>query len=332
MYSTPNEAALFLKKLIYLLQHLSTCHASMSEGSLRCDANVSVRRATVDSSEPLGERCEIKNLNSIKALVNAIEFESKRQIDLLESGGTVELETRWFDPQTKTTFTARKKEDKIDYRYFPEPDLPALIIPQEVISSALESLPKLPDDIITEMVETFRDVGITPNIASLISLEHGGVDYFKSVLAASPQIDPKTVALWLTNDIYGFINADANLKMDNFPLSPKNLAMLIQLIEEEYVSVLKANNVLNAIIKEGDKRDPKAIVDANDWGIVTMDQLELEKKCLDLIEKWKTKAESYRDGEVQWIHFFMGHMVRENKGKVSTKRVQQTLEKLLMKK
>uniref|UniRef100_A0A6B2L5M4 Aspartyl/Glutamyl-tRNA(Gln) amidotransferase subunit B/E catalytic domain-containing protein n=1 Tax=Arcella intermedia TaxID=1963864 RepID=A0A6B2L5M4_9EUKA len=232
--NSPLEAGLFLKQMIFLLNHIGASPALMGQGSLRCDANVSVRKA--ESKDPLGERCEIKNLNSVKSLVNAIEYEAKRQVELLESGNVVEMETRWFDPVSKTTFTARKKEDKIDYRFFPEPDLPPIIVEQNVISSAHASMPKLPSQIIDELLETFKSSGITKKMAHLICYEQGGVEYFKSAVQEDPSLSPLIIMQWLLNDIFGFINADVTLNFNNLPMTPKQLVQLIQLTEAEYVS------------------------------------------------------------------------------------------------
>jgi len=177
-------------------------------------------------------------------------------------------------------------------------------------------------------VSTYKDFGIDENLANLICLEQGGVDYFKAVLASSPDIHPKTVALWLTNDIYGYINADITLKMDNFPLSPKDLASLIRLVEDQYVSDLKSRNVIDAII-EGDKRDPKTIIDDNNWAIMAIDDQQLQKNCEDLIQKYPKEVEQYKRGKIKVMQHFVGEMMRATKGKVSARRVQQMFEKLL---
>eukprot|EP01125_Pyxidicula_operculata_P011676 TRINITY_DN3822_c0_g1_i5.p1 TRINITY_DN3822_c0_g1~~TRINITY_DN3822_c0_g1_i5.p1 ORF type:complete len:480 (+),score=119.32 TRINITY_DN3822_c0_g1_i5:28-1467(+) len=247
--SSAHEASLFLNKLIHLLRHIDTCQGDMGDGTLRCDANVSVRRVDSDTEEMtnkvkvLGERCEIKNLNSIRALVNAIDYEAKRQIALIEGGGQVEMETRWFDPVKRLTYTARKKEDKIDYRYFPEPDLPALIISQDRINDAISNLPPLPDQIKASVMETYN---LSSHAAQLIIMQNGGIEYIKEAVEYSNkkkyQLETYLIAQSLINDVFSYLPGGGNsddietfheLNSSQFPLPPSDLVDIVNMTNQK---------------------------------------------------------------------------------------------------
>ena len=207
--TSPEEAAEYLKKLRSIVRYLGTCDGDMEKGSLRCDANVSVRKV---GDKKLGTRCEIKNLNSIRFLTKAIEFEAERQVDLLESGGVVDQETRLFDSKTGETRTMRSKEDAHDYRYFPDPDLLPLQITQEYINKIKDSLPELPDQ---KKQRYISELGLTAYDASVIVAEKAIAEYFDIVAKGR---DAKLASNWVTAELFGRLNK-ASLSIEDSPVN-----------------------------------------------------------------------------------------------------------------
>jgi len=219
------EAAAFLRKLRAIVRYLGTCDGNMDEGSMRADVNVSVRRP----GEPYGTRCEIKNVNSMRFIVQAVEYEARRQVDILESGGTIHQETRLFDSRAGETRSMRSKEEAHDYRYFPDPDLLPLEIDQGWIDEISRSLPELPD----EKKARFMQAGLSAYDAAVLIAEKETADYFEAVLGEGAE--PKAAANWLNNEVFGRLNK-AGLSIATSPVSPAQNAAILQLLAENVIS------------------------------------------------------------------------------------------------
>ena len=246
----PEEAVLYLKKLRSILRYIGTCDGNMEEGSLRCDANVSVRRV---GETRFGTRCEIKNVNSMRFVAKAIEYEAKRQVDLLESGGVVEQETRLFDAVKGETRSMRGKEEAHDYRYFPDPDLLPLELEEELIARLRAELPELPD---AKKARFVREYGLSTYDAGVLVAERAAADYFERVATGR---DGKAAANWVINELFGAL-ARRGLEIEACPLPPEALGELLDLLAEGTISGKIAKEVFHKAFESG--RRPRAIVEA----------------------------------------------------------------------
>ena len=247
-FRSPEEAGAFLKKLRSILRYLGTCDGNMDEGSMRCDVNVSVRPA---GSNELRTRCEMKNVNSVKFVMQAIEVEARRHVEIYENGGTVEQETRQFDPVSGQTKVMRKKEFAHDYRYFPEPDLPPLVLTDEYIRQVAEELPELPDAKKARFVEK---LGLTRYDAMVICENREVADFFEKAAAGH---DAKKVANWLMGDFFAMLKRK-NLTIEESPVSAESLGRLVDLIEKDVISGKIAKDVFEIMSETGE--DPEKIV------------------------------------------------------------------------
>ena len=248
-FRSPEEAGAFLKKLRSILRYLGTCDGNMDEGSMRCDVNVSVRPA---GSNELRTRCEMKNVNSVKFVMQAIEVEARRHVEIYENGGTVEQETRQFDPVSGQTKVMRKKEFAHDYRYFPEPDLPPLVLTDEYIRQVAEELPELPDAKKARFVEK---LGLTRYDAMVICENREVADFFEKAAAGH---DAKKVANWLMGDFFAMLKRK-NLTIEESPVSAESLGRLVDLIEKDIISGKIAKDVFEIMSETGE--DPEKIVE-----------------------------------------------------------------------
>lgn len=244
-FRSPEEAGAFLKKLRSILRYLGTCDGNMDEGSMRCDVNVSVRPA---GSNELRTRCEMKNVNSVKFVMQAIEVEARRHVEIYENGGTVEQETRQFDPVSGQTKVMRKKEFAHDYRYFPEPDLPPLVLTDEYIRQVAEELPELPDAKKARFVEK---LGLTRYDAMVICENREVADFFEKAAAGH---DAKKVANWLMGDFFAMLKRK-NLTIEESPVSAESLGRLVDLIEKDVISGKIAKDVFEIMSETGE--DPE---------------------------------------------------------------------------
>ena len=241
-FRSPEEAGAFLKKLRSILRYLGTCDGNMDEGSMRCDVNVSVRPA---GSNELRTRCEMKNVNSVKFVMQAIEVEARRHVEIYENGGTVEQETRQFDPVSGQTKVMRKKEFAHDYRYFPEPDLPPLVLTDEYIRQVAEELPELPDAKKARFVEK---LGLTRYDAMVICENREVADFFEKAAAGH---DAKKVANWLMGDFFAMLKRK-NLTIEESPVSAESLGRLVDLIEKDVISGKIAKDVFEIMSVTGE--------------------------------------------------------------------------------
>src|SRR5438270_6937006 len=255
------EAKAFVGKLRAILRYLGTCDGDMEKGSLRADVNVSVRKP----GDPLGTRCEIKNVNSIRFMGQAIDYEARRQIGILEDGGAIEQETRLFDPNKGETRSMRSKEEAHDYRYFPDPDLLPLELTQAYVDALKADLPELPDQKKSRFV---ADLGLTSYDAGVLVSEHESADFYEAVLArlADRARDGKLAANWVINELFGRLNKEGR-EIASSPLSATQLAAIVDLIGEGAISGKIAKDLFEIVWTEGG--DPRGIVEARGMKQVT---------------------------------------------------------------
>lgn len=315
-FSAPEEAGAFLKKLRSILRYLGTCDGNMNEGSMRCDVNVSVRPA---GSGELRTRCEMKNVNSVKFVMQAIENEARRHIEVYENGGTIEQETRQFDPATGQTKVMRKKEFAHDYRYFPEPDLPPLMLSDDYINEIKQNLPELPDAKKTRFVET---MGLTKYDAMVICENKEVAEFFEKAAAGH---DGKKVANWLMGDFFAMLNRK-NATIENSPVSAENLGKLVGLIEQNIISGKAAKDVFEIMSDTGD--DPEKIVEEKGLKQVT-DTSAIEAIVDAVIANNPDNLAAYRNGKVNLRGWFVGQVIKESKGKANPQIVNELLNKKL---
>jgi aspartyl-tRNA(Asn)/glutamyl-tRNA(Gln) amidotransferase subunit B len=296
------EAAAYVKKLRAILRYLGTCDGDMEKGNLRADVNVSVRRP----GDPLGTRCEIKNVNSYRYIQQAIEYEARRQVAILEDGGVIAQETRLFDPGKGETRSMRSKEEAQDYRYFPDPDLLPLELDPAWIKSIEDSLPELPDAKRARFVSQY---GLSAYDAGVLVIERARADYFESAVAGR---DPKLTVNWVTNELLARLAKD-NLEVEASPISAGDLAGLVRLLEEDVISSKIAREVFDHMwAGEG---SAEAIVAARGLRQVS-DAGALEALIARLIEANPGQAAAVRE-KPQAVGWFVGQVMRETGGKAN---------------
>ena len=294
-FRSPEEAGAFLKKLRSILRYLGTCDGNMDEGSMRCDVNVSVRPA---GSNELRTRCEMKNVNSVKFVMQAIEVEARRHVEIYENGGTVEQETRQFDPVSGQTKVMRKKEFAHDYRYFPEPDLPPLVLTDEYIRQVAEELPELPDAKKARFVEK---LGLTRYDAMVICENREVADFFEKAAAGH---DAKKVANWLMGDFFAMLNRKG-ISIEESPISAKQLGQLVGLIGADVISGKIAKDVFEIMAETGE--DPEKIVEEKGLKQVT-DTGAIEAVVDAVIAENPDNVAAYKGGKVGLMGWFVGQV------------------------
>jgi aspartyl-tRNA(Asn)/glutamyl-tRNA(Gln) amidotransferase subunit B len=296
------EAAAYVKKLRSILRYLGTCDGDMEKGNLRADVNVSVRRP----GGPLGTRCEIKNVNSYRYIQQAIEYEARRQIAIIEDGGTIRQETRLFDPGKGETRSMRSKEEAQDYRYFPDPDLVPLELDPAWIKAIEESLPELPD---AKRARLVREYGLSAYDAGVLVIEQARADYFER---AAKGRDAKLVANWVTNELLARLAKDS-LDIDESPIPSDDVAGLVQLLEEEVISSKIAKEVFDHMwAGEG---TPAAIVEARGLTQVS-DTGALEALIGELIAANPGQAAAVK-AKPQAVGWFVGQVMKATAGKAN---------------
>jgi aspartyl-tRNA(Asn)/glutamyl-tRNA(Gln) amidotransferase subunit B len=297
------EAAAYLKKLRSILRYLGTCDGNMEEGSLRCDVNVSVRRP----GEALGTRCEIKNVNSIRYVQQAIEHEARRQIEILEEGGSIRQETRLYDPNKGQTRAMRSKEHAHDYRYFPDPDLLPLVLDQAWVDAIRANLPELPD---AKRARFVRDYGLSEYDAGVLVAEKETAEYFER---AAKGRDSKLAANWVIGELFGQLNK-AGRSIAESPVSAETLGGLVDLIADNTISGRIAKDVFVAMFETG--RDAKSIVEEKGLRQVT-DSGAIDGVIDDILAKNADKLAEYRSGKDKLFGFFVGQVMRAMGGKAN---------------
>jgi aspartyl-tRNA(Asn)/glutamyl-tRNA(Gln) amidotransferase subunit B len=309
---TPDEAGEYMKKIRAIVRYLGTCDGDMEKGSMRCDANISMRRP----GEEFGTRCEIKNLNSIRNITHAIQYEAERQVEILESGGTIDQETRLFDAGTGQTRTMRSKEDAHDYRYFPDPDLYPLVMDEAFVTNIKNTLPELPDQKKKRYID---ELGLSPYDASVIVSDKATAEFFEK---AAKGHDYKLAASWVTAELFGRLKK-AELSIENSPITSDKMSGLLALIEDNTISGKIAKDVLDLMLETG--KDAASIVEEKGLKQVT-DTGEIEKMIDGVIADNADKVEQYRGGKDKLFGFFVGQVMKVTQGKANPQMVNQILK------
>ncbi len=318
---TPVEAVEYMKKLRAILRYLGVCDGNMEQGSLRCDANVSVRPV---GNEGLGVKTEIKNINSFRFVEKALEYEIKRQIKALGDGGEIIQETRLWDSSTGTTQSMRTKEEAHDYRYFPDPDLVPLTVDQKWLDDIRESLPELPD---IKRERFVSEYGLPEHDADLLISERAVADWFEEAMAsyALSVSGPKVVSNWMMGELTRLLNED-NETIEECPVRPSQLADMLKLIDKGTISGKIAKTVFEEMYKTG--RDAEVII--KEKGLVQIsDTGEIEKIVDDVITKSPEEVERFKAGEQKLLGFFVGQVMKATKGKANPQMVNELLKSKL---
>ncbi|WP_291843697.1 Asp-tRNA(Asn)/Glu-tRNA(Gln) amidotransferase subunit GatB [Bradyrhizobium sp.] len=310
------QAKAYVAKLRSILRYLGTCDGDMEKGSLRADVNVSVRKP----GGPLGTRCEIKNMNSINFIGQAIEYEARRQIEIIEDGGIIEQETRLFDPDKVETRSMRSKEEAHDYRYFPDPDLLPLEFTQSYVDELRSQLPELPDQKKARFIGGF---GLSPYDAGVLVAERESADFYEAVLAglADKARDGKLAANWVINELFGRLNKEGR-DIAASPVSAAQLAAIVDLIGEATISGKIAKDLFEIVWTEGG--DPRALVEARGMKQVT-DLGAIEKVIDDIIAANPDKVAQAK-AKPQLAGWFVGQVMKSSGGKANPQAVNDLLK------
>jgi aspartyl-tRNA(Asn)/glutamyl-tRNA(Gln) amidotransferase subunit B len=313
------EAMAYVKKLRSILRYLGTCDGNMEEGSLRVDANISLHQP----GTPFGTRAEIKNVNSVRFLGQAIEYEIVRQLDIIESGGTVIQETRLFDPAKGVTRSMRSKEDAMDYRYFPDPDLRPLVLDEARIEAIRVTMPELPDAKRDRFIQEFS---LTKYDANVLVAEKETADFYEEIVGFSKgHGSGKLIANWLIVEVFGAMNRDSK-SIDDLPFEPQHLANLVDLIIDNTISGKIAKDVFSKMWETG--KAPAQLIDelglkqVSDTGVI-------EKTVDDVIAANASQVEQYRAGKEQVFGFLVGQVMKALQGKANPGVANEMLKKKL---
>ncbi len=314
---TPEEAGAYVKKLRAILRYLGTCGGDMDKGEMRCDANVSVRRK---GESKFGTRCEIKNVNSVRFIMKAIQHEAERQVKILESGGVIDQETRLYDSNADETRTMRSKEDAHDYRYFPDPDLLPLVLSPAFIDKIALALPELPDE---KKARYMNEYGLSAYDASVLVADKAQAAYYEAVVAKTH--DQKLAANWVTAELFGRLNK-LEKSIEESPVSADAFAGLILLIEDNTISGKIAKDVLDKMIETG--RDAVSIVESEGLKQVT-DDGAIREIIKGVITANPDKVAEYKSGKDKLFGFFVGQVMKAMQGKGNPAMVNEILKEEL---
>ena len=313
---SPDEVNAYIKKLRSIMRYLGTCDGNMQEGSLRADVNVSVRK---EGDKELGTRCEIKNVNSIKFMQMAIAYEAQRQVELLESGKSIDQETRLFDTKKNETRSMRSKEDAHDYRYFPDPDLLPLNLDKELIENIKKNLPELPD----QKKERFiKDYSLNAYEANVLVSEKEISDYFEEVIKNS---DIKLAKNWIMGDLFASLN-DKNISISESPVTAKKMSQLIDSISSGIISGRTAKEVFEVMKETGE--EPNKIIESKGLQQKS-DPKELEGIIEKILADNKDKVDQYKSGKDKLFGFFVGQVMKVSGGKANPQLGNQILKNKL---
>ena len=322
---SPAEAGAYLRKLRAILRYVGSCDGNMEEGSMRADVNVSVRKP----GEPFGTRTETKNVNSVRFVMQAIEHEASRQVDVLESGGKVVQETRLFDPDTGTTRSMRSKEDAHDYRYFPDPDLLPLELDDAFVEACRASLPELPD---AKRHRYETALGLTPYVAGVLTAEVETARWFEALLAETAtkqgkgeEAVAKQAANWLTSELFGALNR-LGRSLEDSPVSPAQAAELLALVADGTISGTIAKQVFEKMLESGDGAaaivEREGLKQESDTGAI-------EAVVAKVLADNADKVEQYKAGKEALFGFFVGQTMKAMQGKANPQVVNELLKKQL---
>jgi aspartyl-tRNA(Asn)/glutamyl-tRNA(Gln) amidotransferase subunit B len=313
---SPAEAGAYVKKLRSILRYVGSCDGNMEEGSMRADVNVSVRRP----GEEFGTRTETKNVNSVRFVMQTIEIEARRQVDVIEDGGTIVQETRLFDADKGETRSMRSKEDAHDYRYFPDPDLLPLELSEEFLADCLASLPELPD---AKRARYQGDLGLTAYAAAVLTADVETARWFEALLAEG--VEPKQGSNWLISDLFGALNR-LGKDINNSPVSPSEAAELLRLIADGTISGTIAKQVFEIMLETGDGAakivEEKGLKQTSDTGAI-------EAVITDILTANADKVEQYKGGKEALFGFFVGQTMKAMAGKANPQIVNELLKKAL---
>ncbi|MDB4904618.1 MAG: gatB [Mucilaginibacter sp.] len=313
------EAGQFLTEIRKLVRYLDICDGNMEEGSLRCDANISVR---LKGEKAYGNRCEVKNLNSIRNVQRAIEHEFERQINVIESGGHIDQNTLNFNADTGETSVLRSKEMANDYRYFPEPDIAPLVLTREFVNKIRESLPVLPNELYQKYT---IQLGLSDYDASVITADKDFALYFEDLIKNTDNY--KSAANWLMGSVKSYLN-ESGVSITNIRLKPEALAGLIKLVDSGMLNnSVAAQRLFPALLKNGNK---SAADIANELNLlINQDNTDLNKYIHDAIAKFPDKVKEYQKGKKGVLGLFMGEIMKSSKGKIDPQKTNQLLIKEL---
>lgn len=320
-FRSGEEAYAYLNEVRKLVRYLDVCDGNMEEGSLRCDANISVR---LKGAKEYGKRTEVKNMNSFRNVQRAIDFEIKRQIDLIENGETVSVETRSFDAVNGTTFTLRSKESANDYRYFPEPDLQPVFVTADYIEGVKKNLPPLPNDLHNKYVNELK---LSEYDASVLTESKEIALYFNELISSTKNY--KSAANWVMVNVKSFLNENA-LHIDNFPIKPKVLSQIIELIDGGKVSHAAASQKLFPALIANSGKSPESLATELDI-IQNSDSGEIQALVEQAVNKFPEKIAEYKNGKVGLLGLFVGEVMKLSKGKADPKVVNQLVKEQLEK-
>ncbi len=312
---TPDEAGAYLRKLRTILRYLGTCDGNMEEGSMRADVNVSVRK----HGEPFRTRCEVKNVNSVRFVMQAIEAEAARQVDVWESGGTVEQETRLFDPARGETRSMRSKEDAHDYRYFPDPDLLPLVLDETWVAGLRDGLPELPD---AKRARFVKEHGLPAYDAAVLVADQETAAFFETVAAGR---DAKLAANWMMGDFFAALNRTGRSIGDS-PVSAAALGQLLDLLADRTINGRIAKEVFEAMVDTG--QPPASIVESKGLRQVT-DTGAIEQAVASVLAANPDKLAEYKAGKDKLFGFFVGQVMKAMAGKGNPALVNEALRQRL---
>lgn len=315
-FRSPEEAGAFLRKLRSIVRYLGTCDGNMDEGSMRCDVNVSVRKV---GEEGFRTRNEMKNVNSVKFVMQAIEYEANRHVETYENGGTIEQETRQFDPLKGITKVMRKKEFAHDYRYFPEPDLLPLVIDDNFIDEIRSEMVELPD---AKKERFVKELGLTPYDASVLCEARETAEWFER---AANGHDAKKVANWMMGDFFAMLN-EKKIGLEESPITPENLGKLVDLITLGVINGKTAKDVFVMMAETGDA--PDKIVEEKGLKQVT-DTAAIEKVIDEVIAANPDNVAAYRAGKTALMGWFVGQVMKASQGKANPGAVNKILQQKL---
>ena len=315
---SPEEAGAYVRKLRAILRYVGSCDGNMEQGSMRADVNVSVRRP----GGPLGTRCEIKNVNSVRFVQAAIEYEASRQVDIIEAGGTIVQETRLFDPDKVETRSLRSKEEAHDYRYFPDPDLLPLELSEEFLTACRESLPELPD---AKRRRYEEQLGLPHYNAAVLTAEVETARWFETLLAEVGDEHAQRASNWVISDLFGALNR-LGKGIEDSPVTPSQGAELLRLVVDGTLSGTLSKQVFEIMLETGE--DPAAIVEER--GLKqTSDTGEIEKVIAEVLAANPDKVAEYRGGKDKLFGFFVGQTMKAMAGKANPQVVNALLKKTL---
>jgi aspartyl-tRNA(Asn)/glutamyl-tRNA(Gln) amidotransferase subunit B len=313
---SPAEVGAYVKKLRAILRYVGSCDGNMEQGSMRADVNVSVRKP----GDAFGTRTETKNVNSVRFIQAVVEYEAKRQVDVIESGGAIVQETRLFDPDKGVTRSMRSKEDAHDYRYFPDPDLLPLVLTEEFVAECKASLPELPD---AKRARYVGALGITPYNADVITSDVETARWFEALLAAGTEA--KAGANWLTSELFGALNRMGRDISDS-PVSPDGAAELLKLVADGTISGSMAKQVFEKMLETG---DGAGVIVEREGLKQTSDTGAIEAVIADILSANADKVAQYKDGKEALFGFFVGQTMKAMAGKANPQVVNELLRKAL---